>query len=198
MKKSMLVVLVSVLMLTLACITVNVYFPTAEVQSAADKIVEDVRASQPSSTEDKSTPKESMLRRSLRSVILLEGYAYAQADIDISTPNIRALRDSIKKRFESLLPLYEKGIIGESKDGMLSIRSLDNLGLKEKGETNKLVKEENKDRENLYLEIVKANDLPADSLSQIKELFANSWRKSAKKGWWIQKDNGDWEKKDSD
>jgi uncharacterized protein YdbL (DUF1318 family) len=104
----------------------------------------------------------------------------------------------MKKRFDSLKPLYEQGVIGETKDGLISIRSLDGLGLKEKADAKKLVEAENEDREKLYVEIVKANDLPSDSVPQIKELFANSWRKEAKKGWWIEKDNGDWVKKDSD
>jgi uncharacterized protein YdbL (DUF1318 family) len=196
MKKSMLVTAIAALVFALACVTVNVYFPAAEVQNAADKIVGDVRGTETPSSESEETPKESMLRRSLRSLMLLEGAAYAQADINITTPNIRALKESMKKRFESLKPLYEAGTIGETNDGLLSIRSLDGLGLKEKADAKKLVESENADREKLYEEIVKANDLPSDSIPQIKELFANSWRKEAKKGWWIQEDDGDWVQKD--
>ena len=197
MKKPMLIAAVAALLFALACVTVNVYFPAAEVQSAADKIVGEVRGT-PISTESEEAPQESMLRRSLRSLMLFEGEAYAQADINITTPNIRALKESMKKRFDSLKPLYEQGVIGESKDGLVSIQSLDGLGLKEKADAKKLVEAENADRDNLYVEIVKANDLPSDSVPQIKELFANSWRKEAKKGWWIQKDNGDWVKKGSE
>jgi uncharacterized protein YdbL (DUF1318 family) len=138
-----------------------------------------------------------MLRRTFRGIPLFEGEAYAEADINVSTPNIRALKQSMKERFQSLQPLYEKGIIGETNDGLLSIRVSEGLSLKEKAETNKLVKAENSDRENLYSEIAKANDLTPDTVSDIKGLFANSWRKNAKKGWWIQNDDGDWVKKDS-
>ena len=198
MRKSILAATIAALMLALACVTVNVYFPAAEVQSAADTIVEEVQGAQRSSDESELTPKQSMLRRALRAVALLESQAYAQVDIDITTPNIRALRASMKERFQSLQPLYEKGVIGETNDGMLSLRSLDDLNLKEKAEAKKLVKAENSDRENLYLEIVKANDIPSDSLPQVKELFANSWRKNAKKGWWIQENDGDWVKKDQE
>jgi uncharacterized protein YdbL (DUF1318 family) len=196
MKRPILIATLSVLLLTLACVTVNVYFPAAEVQNAADKIVGEVRGTEAPSTGSEETPKESMLRRSLRAIMLFESAAYAQADINITTPNIRALKEAMKKRFESLKPFYEGGVIGETKDGLVSIRSLDGLGLKEKADAKKLVEAENADREKLYAEIVQANDLPPDSVPQIKELFANSWRKDAKKGWWIQKDNGDWVKKD--
>ncbi|NQU08383.1 MAG: YdbL family protein [Candidatus Abyssubacteria bacterium] len=197
MRKSIFVVTVAALLLTLACVTVNVYFPAAEMQSAADRIEDEVRGQQSSSLGLETAPKESMLRRLLHGMTL-EGRAYAQVDINVTTPNIRALIDSRAKRFEALRPLYEKGIIGESKDALLSIRSLDGLDFKSKAETKKLVTAENSDREKLYLEIVKANGLPPDTVSQIKEIFANSMRKKADKGWWIQKDDGKWVKKGSE
>ena len=197
MRRSIMVTTFAALLLTLACVTVNVYFPAAEVQQAADRIVEEVHGVQPSSSQPGTEPKQSMLRRTLRGMALFESKAYAQADIEVSTPNIRALKNSIKERFESLKPLFEKGIVGETNDGLLSIRASEGLSLKEKADVNKLVKAENADRESLYSEIAKANDLPPDTVAEIKGLFANSWRKNAKKGWWIQEDNGDWIKKDS-
>jgi uncharacterized protein YdbL (DUF1318 family) len=123
---------------------------------------------------------------------LFEGTAYAQADINITTPNIRALRESMKKRFGSLRPLLDAGVIGETNNGAIAIRSLEGLDLKKKAEANKLLKAENADREKLYMEMTKANDLPPDSISQIRKLFANSKRKNAKAGWWIQNDDGKW------
>ena len=72
MKKPILIAVVSALLLTLACVTVNVYFPAAEVQSAADKIVGEVRGAEPPSAEPEAAPQESMLRRSLRSIMLFE------------------------------------------------------------------------------------------------------------------------------
>ena len=197
MRRSILVTTFAALLLTLACVTVNVYFPAAEVQQAADRIVEEVHGSQPSSNQSGAEPKQSMLRRTFRGIPLFEGEAYAGADIEVSTPNIRALKNSIKERFESLKPLFEKGIVGETNNGLLSIRALEGLSLQEKAEVNKLMKAENSDRESLYSEIAKANELPPDTVSEIKGLFANSWRKNAKKGWWIQEDDGDWMRKDS-
>lgn len=198
MRKSILVASMSFLMLTLACITVNVYFPAAEVQDAADKIVEEIHSDSSIPSESSTVPHESMLRRTLRGLPLFERQAYAQADINITTPNIRALKQSMKERFKSLRPLYEGGVIGEANDGFLQTRSIEGLDLKGKAEARKLVKAENKDREELYSEIAKANDIPSDMVSQIGGLFANSWRKDAKEGWWIQKDDGEWAKKGSE
>jgi len=198
MKKPILIAIVTALLFTLACVTVNVYFPAAEVQSAADKIVGEVRGSQSSATGDEAGAKESMLRRSLRMIIPFERCAYAQADINITTPNIRALKEKMKKRFESLQPLYDQGVVGETNDGLLEIRLVEGLGLKEKADAKKLVEAENEDRENLYAEIIKANDtLSSADLPEVKRLFANSWQKDAKKGWWIQDEDGKWKQKDA-
>jgi len=195
MRKPILVVMMTFLLLTLACVTVNVYFPAAEVQNAADKIVDEIRGDVSTPSGSSAVPHESLLRRALRGLPLGERHAYAAADIDITTPNIRALKDSMKKRFESLVPLYDEGVIGEKNDGYLEARSLDELDLKQKAEARKLIKDENSDREKLYLEIAEANNIPSNMVSDISKLFANSWRKDAKDGWWIQKDNGDWVKK---
>lgn len=195
MRKPIFMATIAVLLLTLACVTVNVYFPAAEMQDAADKIEDEVRGKQSSSTESE-LPMESMLRRMLRNMAF-ESEAYAQIDINVTTPNIRALVDSRAKRFDSLKTLFAKGVVGETNDGLLSIRSLDGLNLKDKAAAKKLVKAENSDREKLYLEIAKANGLPPDTAPQIKEKFANSMRKKAEKGWWIQKNSGEWVKKGS-
>ncbi|MBI4829988.1 MAG: YdbL family protein [Candidatus Lindowbacteria bacterium] len=196
MRKTIQVATMMALFLTLACVTVNVYFPAAEVQHAADKIVEEVHGKQPSSTAPEGEPKQSMFRRVIDGISPFGGVAYAQVDINITTPNVRALRASMKERFDSIRPLYDKGVIGEANDGLVAIRSLEGLDLKGKADANKLVKAENADRENLYKEIAKANELSPDTVPQIKKLFANSWRKNAQKGWWIQKESGEWTRKE--
>lgn len=193
MKRSLWFVLFLSLLLTLACVTVNVYFPAAEVQQAADKIVGEVRGEQPQSMIAPSP--QSMLKRELRNFLFPPQEAYAQADVNVTTPNIRALKASLKERFKELRPLFDRGVIGETNDGRVDIRSTEGLNLQEKAQVNRLVKAENSDREALYLEIAKANDMPPGDVPKIAELFANSWRKDAAKGWWIQKDNGDWVKK---
>lgn len=199
MKKSIMAAIITAVLLTIACVTVNVYFPAAEVQQAAGQIVGEVYGQQPASTAPEATSEQSMLRRTWRELVSPFGSeAYAQADINISTPNIRALRASLEERFEPLRPLYDKGIIGITNEGLLDIRSVEGLSLKEKAESNKLVKADNADRESLYSEIAKANDIPSDSVSEIKKLFAVEWRKKAHKGWWIQKNDGEWVQKDSE
>jgi uncharacterized protein YdbL (DUF1318 family) len=60
---------------------------------------------------------------------------------------------------------------------------------------NRLVGEENSDRQALYSEIIRANSLDLGSLPEVQKLFANSWRDKSSPGWWIQSDGGEWRRK---
>lgn len=185
-----------------SCVTVNIYFPAAAIQKAADQIVEDVRKipeqkpDQPpeQKPEDKKSKTGPLSR--IRLVRLGPTEAEAQAvDVNVSTPAIRALRASMTNRFPQLQPLYGKGAIGETNAGLLAIRDTGSLSLKEKADVNRLVEQENADRQSLYAEIIRANNLDASKLAEVQKLFANSWRGKSSAGWWIQSDSGEWSKK---
>lgn len=179
-----------------ACVTVNIYFPAAAVERAADQIVKETWG-EPSKPAPPLGP-QSQQRFSpwrLASLSLL-GEAHAQeADINVSNPAIRAIKDSIKARSEAIKPFMDRGNIGLAADGLLAIRSTDGLNLKERAETKQLVDAENRDRENLYVEIAKANNIPADNVPKIKGIFARSWLDQARPGWWIQDGQGNWKRK---
>jgi uncharacterized protein YdbL (DUF1318 family) len=182
--------------LAVACVTVNIYFPAAEVQKAADQIVDEVRPESPAPAQE-STPADpqSLRRPSLMQYLaaLCVTPAEAQVDIDISTPAIRNLKASIKDRFKALGPFYKQGAVGESNMGYLELRDTDALGLKEKSQVKRLVEAENNDRRALYEEIIRANNLDSKVMSEVERLFANSWRQKASgSGWWIQNNDGTW------
>ena len=189
---------VSFLMIFLAsCVTVNIYFPAAAVQKAADEIVQDIRQTNKKEEQKPEEQKKmNLLYQELKKLSFGPAAANAaEIDIEVSTPAIRALKDSMKQRFPQLQPFYDKGAIGENNTGFLENRDLGNLGLKEKADLSRLVEQENKDRKDLYTEIMKANKFGADALPRIQKLFANSWRENSQAGWWIQNDSGEWEKK---
>jgi uncharacterized protein YdbL (DUF1318 family) len=180
-----------------SCVTVNIYFPAAAVQKAADEIVGDVRKIE-KQEEQKPEEKQKInkLFQELKRLSWGTAEVYAQQiDIEVSTPAIRALKDSMKERFPQLKPFYDKGNIGESNMGLIETRDLTGLNLKEKADLSRLVEQENKERKALYTEIMKANKFGPEVLPQIQKIFANSWRDKSQSGWWIQKDNGEWEKK---
>jgi uncharacterized protein YdbL (DUF1318 family) len=179
-----------------ACVTVNLYFPAAEVQKAADKIVEDVREKE--QTAPAKPGSSSWLHEQFKAISRLSlgpQSAYAQLNVDISTPAIRALKASMQTRFPQLKPFYDKGAVGENNNGFIEARGAAGLNLQEQGRLNQLVDQENKDRTSLYREIMSANKFGPEALPQIQKIFANSWRGQSQAGWWIQNDAGQWVKK---
>ncbi len=176
------------LVTVLACVTINIYFPEATVKKVAEDIVEDVR--KPTAKEkDKASPTVSAESFSFIPA------AYAQQETEVSTPAIRAIKESLKSRFPRLEPYFEKGNLGESNVGLVEIRDESGLPLKEKGELRNLVKDENADRSNLYAEVARALNIDASQIPRIQKIFAASWIKNSRPGWWIQQDDGEWVKK---
>jgi len=179
-------------MLIMACITVNIYFPAGAIQQAAEEIVDEVR---PEQQEEKGSSLDQVHRRWLACLMPLLGpsTAHAEVDIEISTPSIRALRASLVDRFKSLEGFYRRGALGENNRGYVEIRDQSGLSLKEKAELRRLMDAENRNRKELYREILEANNLEASFIDEVERLFANSWRElKVVPGTWIQKDDGTW------
>jgi uncharacterized protein YdbL (DUF1318 family) len=179
-----------------ACVTVNIYFPAAAVERAAEQIVKETWG-EPSKTAPPPSPQSKNRFSPWQLVALsLVSEAHAQeADINVSNPAIRAIKDSIKARSDAIKPFMDRGNIGIAADGLLAIRNTDGLNLKERAETKQLVDAENRDRDNLYAEIAKANNISNESIPKIKAIFAKSWIEQARPGWWIQDSPGNWKKK---
>ena len=180
------------LVFVLACITVNIYFPEATVKQAAAEIVDEIRKTDA----EKKAPKRRRDAGPLRpSPFSLVPAAYAQEATNVSTPAIRALKDSMKARFAALKPYFDAGNIGESNKGLLEVRDEAGLALQAKGALRNLVKDENGDRTKLYAEVAKALAIEASQIEKIQKIFAEEWAKSAAAGWWVQNEAGAWAKK---
>jgi uncharacterized protein YdbL (DUF1318 family) len=196
MKRSVLGIATTLLLC--ACVTINIYFPAAEAEQAADTIIRDII------TEPASVPQDSssMIWRggaseeaSVPALLewLVPAAQAASADLNIDSPAIRRLRASMKKRFPTLQPHFDSGALGYSGDGLVAIRDAKAVPLKEKNALKKRVAAENKDRAALYAEIAKANGHP-EWEKQIRETFARRWVANGRKGWWYQ-DGGAWKQK---
>jgi uncharacterized protein YdbL (DUF1318 family) len=190
-----------VMFVLVSCVTVNIYFPAAAIQKAADQIVDDVRKvpeqkpqETPEQAPEQKKDKSSRLEP-FRFIGLGPTEAEAAVDVNVSTPAIRGLKSSMASRFPQLQPYYGKGAIGETNNGYLAIRDAGALSLKERADLNRLVEQENADRRSLYTEIIRANNLAMNTLPEVERLFANSWRDKSSPGWWIQQDSGQWAKK---
>lgn len=178
-----------------SCVTINIYFPAEEVRSAADRIVNEVwgERAQP---EEQETPAVEKAPGSSMLFLIRPRIAYAQSeqDINVSTPEIRAIRASLKSRSDKLFPYLDAGNVGVGRDGLLKVRTTEGLDLKARAEVNQLVAAENEDRLRLYKEISRANGFP-DKADEVQKIFAETWREKADKGWYIEQPGGGWEKK---
>ena len=154
-----------------ACVTVNIYFPAAAVERAADQIVKETWGGPSEPAKTAPEPRSFNLRALTRITSLrLVSEAQAQeADINVSNPAIRALKDSIKQRSAALKPYMDRGNTGIAQDGMLTVRNTDGIDLKARAEVNQLVDAENRDRETLYAEIAKANGIPSEQYPEDQE-----------------------------
>lgn len=187
----------------MACVTINVYFPAAAAESAADRILEEVYGRQPdaapnappakNSTEPTSSKEPAPVPVALRVLDWLVTPAQAAADIDISTPAIQAITNSLSQRRPSLEPHFNSGAIGMASDGQVKIRDLNAVPLRERNQLQQLVTADNRDWSALYQEVAKANGHP-EWEDEIRATFARRWVAKAPSGWWYQ-DGGAWKQK---
>ena len=182
-----------------ACVTINIYFPAAAAEEAARTIVRDVL-----NTESEPAPaspqedKQSGLGDANPALVLiglvLESWVpaahAAQADIDINTPAIRAIRTSLQRRQPSLAAFYRSGAIGFDSRGSVSLRDPGAVSLRDRNRLNKLLAEENSDRAKLYSEIARANGHP-EWEAEVRATFARVWIEEAPPGYWYQQ-GGSW------
>jgi uncharacterized protein YdbL (DUF1318 family) len=173
------------------CITVNIYFPAPEVRRAAEEIVDETwgpaAANQPTPAHDTSAAPSRW-----RDALAPAQAAAQEADINVSTAAIRALKDSMRSRAAQLKPFLSAGQVGIGGDGLLVARSLDGVALGTQATIRRLVEAENRDRLSLYREIAKANNFGDDRIPEIQRIFAETWIAKAEPGWWIQQPDGRW------
>jgi uncharacterized protein YdbL (DUF1318 family) len=188
-----------------ACVTVNVYFPAAAAEKAADQIIDTVTGAQPQSSNPTQKPQSSTLQPSANNILLaavgnvlemLVPAANAQgaANLDVNTPEIRAVTGSMQARFGQLKPYLDSGAVGLTADGHVEVRDANAIPLAERAKVKTLVAEENRDRETLYTEIAKANGHP-EWKSDIQSTFARRWIERASSGSWYQDAGGGWKQK---
>lgn len=182
-----------------ACVTINVYFPAAEAQEAAEEFVEKVIGDEAETKPADGNPQAwqaPAIEPGFDVMSLFISTAQAQtADITLRTPAIQAIQDRMAARFQSSLQAhFDSGALGFGKDGRVVLRDATKVGLKDRVAVTQLVAEENRDRDAVYREIAVANNHP-EWEAQIRETFAKQWVASARAGWWYQAADGSWKQK---
>ncbi|MEP7242167.1 MAG: YdbL family protein [Gammaproteobacteria bacterium] len=201
-----------------ACVTVNVYFPAAAAEKAADQIIDTVTgqgSNQGANTAPKpqgstvqppglgegvepaATERTNVLLVAAGNLLyLLVPAANAQgaANLDVNTPEIRAVTGSMQSRFGQLKAFFDSGAVGLTADGHVELRDANAVPLAERANAKRLVAEENRDRDALYGEIAKANGHP-EWKSDIQTTFARRWIERAPGGTYYQDAGGGWKQK---
>lgn len=193
--------LAAVCLLLSACVTINVYFPAAAAEKAADRIIEDVWGSDAAKS---NSNKRGQLSNERAQRVLLAAVgavldfivptAQAQADLNIATPVVKQLTQAMEARHAQLKKYYDSGSIGQSRDGLVEVRDQNAVPLAERNAVRKLVADENADRANLYREIANANGHP-EWEADIRKTFAQRWIERSSAGWYVQDANGAWKQK---
>jgi len=191
-------------LLIAACVTINVYFPAAAADKAADQFINDVTGGSKSG----STPPQSYVAPGEKPNLLLAAvgqvlYAIvpaahaqdAEAALNVNSPAVSRIKASMSGRFGELEKFFASGAVGLTKDGLIEVRDLNAVALPDRATVKRLVAEDNADRAQLYTEIAKASNHP-EWEGDIKKSFARRWvATGAKAGWYYQDDSGAWKQK---
>ncbi|MEO8064213.1 MAG: DUF1318 domain-containing protein [Pseudomonadota bacterium] len=189
-------------MLIAACVTINVYFPAAAADKAADQIIEKVTGAGNTPPQSYFVPAEAdepnflvaALGTALETIVPAARAQGAEA-LSVSSPAITRITASMTQRFGELRKFFESGAIGLTKDGNIDVRDLNAVGLADRATAKRLVSEDNADRAQLYAEIAKANSHP-EWESDIRKSFAKRWvATGAQTGWYYQDEGGAWKQK---
>ena len=189
----------SAAVLLVGCVTINIYFPEAAAQEAADRIIDEVRGAQ--GAEASGAWLHFDRKKTSGLAIAAVGFlnfvvpvAHAQADFDASSPATRALEQSLKARFPKLKPYLDAGAVGLTAAGVLDIRDRNAIALVQRNTVRQLVTDQNADWEGLYKEIARVNGHP-EWVGQIRKVFAQRWVAKATRGWYYRDASGAWNQK---
>ncbi len=179
-----------------AVITVNVYFPTEAVEEAAEKIIDEIEGEEDTQAELNNGDQHSLFHTKVPFNIFGIQTVYAdEIDLNLTSPAIRKLIDSMKVRNSEIMHFKDKGVFGETNDGMLASKEMSGLNGNEIRTVNRLRKAENNDREALYKELAIANKIELSEVNRIKAVFASTRRSKARPGHWYQDEDGKWVQK---
>src|SRR5689334_23748664 len=184
-------------LLIAACVTINVYFPAAAADKAADQVIDNITKGTGTTTPpqgyhapDRST--SDVLLAAVGNVVyamIPAAQAQGAETLDVSSPAISRITASMAGRWGDLEKFFASGAIGLTNNGNVEVRDLNAVALPDRATVKRLVSEDNADRAQLYTEIAKANNHP-EWEADVRKSFARRWVAKAKAGWYYQDDGG--------
>ncbi|WP_300329474.1 DUF1318 domain-containing protein [Accumulibacter sp.] len=115
-------------------------------------------------------------------------------NLDIGTPPVIVVKHSLAQRTSRLVRFYDAGVIGLGHDGMIKLRDASRLNLAQRQIAEKLIDNENPDRNSLIYALAEAHGgqstEPAARQAQIRR-----WHEQFRSGWWVEDAQGNWSRK---
>ena len=191
-------------LLIAACVTINVYFPAAAADQAADQVINKITSGAGTTPptgyfaparEERSPNFLALAANGALSLLVPAAHAQGAESLNVSSPAITRITSSMQARFGELQKFFASGAVGLTKDGNIDVRDLNAVALPDRATVKRLVSEDNADRAQLYAEIAKANNHP-EWEADIRKSFAKRWvATGAQPGWYYQDDSGAWKQK---
>lgn len=188
------------------CVTINVYFPAAAAQQAAEKFIgnvigPDTSAAKPAAGTPPAASSSGAARPEPAALKILDALvppaqaAEAQPNLTVRTPEIDAIQARMRTRYHaSLEALLNSGAVGFTHNGDVAIRDAAAIPLPARAAAQQAVAGENADRAQLYQQIANANGHP-EWATRMREAFARQWINLAHAGWYYQNAAGAWQRK---
>jgi len=112
--------------------------------------------------------------------------AHAQ-ELKASSPRVKEIADSLRKRHSKISSLKQKGCLGENNRGYVELRDCDELEDPERrNEVQQLLADENQDRKALYNEIARLNKEQDVTVSTVESIYALQRLERGEPGEWYQ------------
>lgn len=188
----------------------NVNLPDSAVQKATDEYVRELyqgrekSGSKPPSPSPASTappvapPHPPRKGETGRTGLAFFESALADANdgtLRVNTARTVEIRKRLASRLDEVLLQKRQGVLGESNDGMLVVKNPGKLPKLLLRKMDRLVKDEDQDRKELYKEVVHSNGLDPSRLAGIQSSFARSFQSESPAGTWVQDPDGNWSRK---
>jgi len=200
MRKIVITMAALITVFSVACVTINVYFPEAAAVEAADRIIDKVRGEESAEPTSRLQQRDSdqpsivvAMAAGLGRLLISDANAQDAVDFDRPSAEKAALERSLAERFPQLRPYLDSGAIGLADSGLLEIRDRNLVPLKDRNTVVQLVAAQNNDWNALYAEIARLNNHP-EWQDRIRRTFAERWVAKASSGWYYRQ-GGTWKQK---
>jgi hypothetical protein len=145
-------------LLVAACVTINVYFPAAAADKAADQFINDVTGGAKSNSGANTPPQSNLVpsRPDEQPDVLVAAVAQvlyalvpaanaqdAEAALNVNSPAASRIKASMAARFPELEKFFASGAVGLTKDGLIEVRDINAVALPDRATVKRLVSEDN-------------------------------------------------------